>query len=328
MEGQGLVNDGFWFEDHVDDKGAGKSVYDFFHSKFPYRDWHERIANGKVLRNGVVVMDESVVCVKGDVLRSFRDPWVEPDVDTSLEVAKETDEIVVVVKRKGNPVVPHGNFLQSSLVHIVQKKYPGAAPLHRLGRGTTGAIAFAKTAEAARKYCRLFAERNVKKVYRCVVSGVVAWDHMEAQCYIGPVQYEGCAGGVFACVPDPVGGDQQQRKKNDRKNAAKKAITHFHVVRRGDNWSVLDADILTGRPHQIRIMTGFVGYPLVGDPLYGVGGVPLANGIIYDEDGHDRPSVPGDTGYLLHSMLLKMEGLEVRVAPPNRDEWKPYFDDW
>lgn len=73
-------------------------------------------------------------------------------------------------------------------------------------------------------------------------------------------------------------------------------------------------------------MTGFVGFPLLGDPLYGVGGVPLADGAVFDENGHDRPAIPGDMGYLLHSMVLEMGPVRVRVIPPNLDEWAPYFD--
>lgn len=75
-------------------------------------------------------------------------------------------------------------------------------------------------------------------------------------------------------------------------------------------------------------MTGFVGHPLVGDPLYGIGGVPKADGIVYDEHGHDRPAAPGDSGYLLHSMILEIGDVKVRAVPPNREDWRPYFDDW
>ncbi len=66
-----------------------------------------------------------------------------------------------------------------------------------------------------------------------------------AECYIGPVPHAGCNGGVFAAVD--AGSSA----------SAKVARTHFSVVRRGPDWAVLDADIATGRPHQIRIMTGY-----------------------------------------------------------------------
>ena len=130
------------------------------------------------------------------------------------------------------------------------------------------------------------------------------------------MDYESVNGGIFAAVPE-----------NSSKKA-KRSETKFTVVKRGDNWAVLDANIRTGRAHQIRIMTGFVGFPLLGDPLYGVGGVPKPDGIVFDEHGHDRPAAPGDTGYLLHSMVLELADIKVRAKPPNMDEWAPYCQEF
>ena len=150
----------------------------------------------------------------------------------------ENDDLVVVNKRPFYPVVPHGDFLNHSLLGIVRRAFPDAVPLHRLGRGTTGCIVFAKTNESAKRNCRLFETRAVRKVYRCVVDGRVPWDRLESVCWIGPAPHAGCAGGVFASVPEGSPG-------------AKRSLTTFSVVARGDDWSVLDADIFTGRPHQM-----------------------------------------------------------------------------
>ena len=309
-----MKNSGFWFETRVDENCA--SARGYLERKYPFRDWPERFAAGKVLRGESVLSGAEEVRV-GEVVRSFREPWVEPAIDETLEVVQETSELVVVNKRREYPVVPHGDFLEHSLVGLVRRRYPEAAPLHRLGRGTTGAIVFAKNAAAARAHCRLFESREVRKVYRCVVAGVPEWETLDSECMIGPVEWEGCAGGIFAAVAD----------NGDRRN--KRSVTKFSVVKRGEGWAVLDANILTGRPHQIRIMSGFVGYPLLGDPLYGVGGVPFAGGIVYDELGHDRPAAPGDTGYLLHSMDLQIADINCKgVAPPNRDEWEKYHVWW
>jgi 23S rRNA pseudouridine1911/1915/1917 synthase len=58
----------------------------------------------------------------------------------------------------------------------------------------------------------------------------------------------------------------------------------------------VDVEILTGRPHQIRIHLAWAGHPLVGDPLYGPGGTPLEG----------TQSLPGDPGYLLHAHRLEL----------------------
>ncbi len=141
-------------------------------------------------------------------------PWIEPPVDDTLEIVAESKHLVIVNKRKEYPVVPHGDFLQNSLLNIVRRKFPEAAPLHRLGRGTTGAIVFAKTSEGAKQNCRLFESRQVKKVYRCVVSGVPPWDVLEAECFIGPVPWPGTNGGVFAAVPNEEAHKNKQNKRS------------------------------------------------------------------------------------------------------------------
>lgn len=315
---EGLLNDGFTFVDFVEEASDyGKSLHSYLSERWPYRDWKALMERGKVSINNVVITDgEGTLLKKKDVIRFYRDPWREPVVDMSFTVAHQDEELIVVVKKKGMPIVPHGEFLQTALLHIVRNQgFPEAVPLHRLGRGTTGAIVFARNNAAAKKWCPRFAQRDVKKVYRCVVAGVPPWDAVEAECSIGPVTHPGCAGGVFAAVPAGTKG-------------GKRALTRFSVVHRGPTWAVVDANIFTGRAHQIRIMTGWTGFPLLGDPLYGLGGVPKPDGMVFDESGHDRPAAPGDTGYLLHSMVLEIGHVAVRVAPPNLDEWAPYWNDW
>jgi hypothetical protein len=101
MEGQ--KNDGYWFETRVDQNG--ENAFSFLSRRFPYRDWKERFAAGKVLvkdRTNPKVMKtlngSEMLCVE-DVIRSFRDPWIEPPVDVTLEIVAESDSLVVVNKR-------------------------------------------------------------------------------------------------------------------------------------------------------------------------------------------------------------------------------------
>ncbi|MBD2021286.1 RNA pseudouridine synthase, partial [Leptolyngbya sp. FACHB-36] len=84
------------------------------------------------------------------------------------------------------------------------------------------------------------------------------------------------------------------------------AYSECQVLRRNAATSLLDVRILTGRPHQIRIHLAAAGYPLVGDPLYTIGGQAIA---LTPSDTGEMP-VPGDCGYHLHAMHLQ-------VAHPN-----------
>jgi 23S rRNA pseudouridine1911/1915/1917 synthase len=65
----------------------------------------------------------------------------------------------------------------------------------------------------------------------------------------------------------------------------------------GGSSTTFEVSLYSGRPHQIRIHLASVGHPLVGDPLYGVGGKPLK----------DLPGLPGDGGYFLHAQFLRFE---------------------
>ena len=295
------MNDGFWFTDIVRDKEV--VVFEFLQRKYPFVDWEERFKKGSILVNDDVLKDRKGLGKRGDEIKTFKDPWIEPTVDKTIEILQETDELVVFNKRSGYPVVPHAEYQESAFVTIVQKKFKEGIPLHRLGTGTTGAIVFAKSKEAAKKYCKLFEHRKVRKVYRCVVSGVPEWEELERNvCFIGTVKHKNLD--LAAAVTKEEGG--------------KESITSFKVVKKGENFAVVDCHIETGRPHQIRIHTAFVGFPLLNDPLYTLGGKPYGD------------KVPGHCGYLLHSMRLRLEGTDIDVIckPPNMEEWSPYCNDF
>ena len=222
-----------------------------------------------------------------------RPPWDEPDVRLDYSILHEDVDLIAVGKPCGLPTLPGGGFLEHTLLALVRKNYPEVSPLHRLGRGTSGVVVFARSARARSSICAAWRRKEVGKIYRALASGCPVEDSFIIEAPIGPVPHPKL-GTVNAVSPD-----------------GKFALSRVSVLERRAGASLLEVRIETGRPHQIRIHLSFAGYPLVGDRLYASGGTI-----------NDMRALPGDTGYLLHAERLcfvhPATGLpfEIHCPPP------------
>jgi 23S rRNA pseudouridine1911/1915/1917 synthase len=293
----------------VGEADAGQSVLAFHAARFRHSDeaaWLESIALGRVRVNGRrAAADEPLRA--GDELEFHRPPWREPDAPESFDVAFEDDDVLVVVKPSGLQVLPAGPFKARTLLELVRASSPGravAAPAHRLGRGTSGLIAFGKSALGRSSLARQFRERVLVKTYLACVEGTRLPDSFAARQPIariahGPLQ-------IFAAA-----------------ERGKASLTRVRVLRRmrerarsdeGEGpreRALVAAQPITGRPDQIRIHLAAAGAPIVGDPLFGPGGTPKS----------DVP--PGAGGYLLHAAALSFAhpANGARVKLRSLPEW-------
>ncbi len=199
-------------------------------------------------------------------------------------------DLLAVAKPAGLPTVPSGGYLNHTLLHQVQRRYPEASPLHRLGRGTSGLVLFARTGEARRGLTAAWRRGEVQKVYRALVSGRPDRDAFSVTVPIGRVDHP-LLGSVHAATA-----------------SGRAATSHVRVLGLRGPHSLVEVTIPTGRPHQIRIHLAAAGHPLAGDPLYKVGGGP------------DPTGRPGDIGYRLHahrlSFLHPATGQSLRLECP------------
>ena len=190
--------------------------------------------------------------------------------------------------------MPAGGFLDNTLLSLVRERYPEASPLHRLGRGTSGLVLFARNTAAASALARAWRDRDVKKTYRALGRGTAREERFVIDAPIGP-------------VPHPSIGT----RAGGMRRTASPRTAWPRCSSDGGNRRYSSVEIATGRPHQIRIHLAYAGHPLVGDPLYEAGG-----GV------KPHPGLPGDGGYFLHAERLEFAHPASRQAgersPPLR----------
>jgi 23S rRNA pseudouridine1911/1915/1917 synthase len=248
---------------------------------------------GEVELDGVVVA-ESAVLEAGQVLVWHRPPWEEPSAPLHYDVLYEDAAIVAVAKPSGLPTMPAGGFLRHTLLALVRQRYADARPVHRLGRHTSGVVLFARTREAAASLAHAWRQRDVTKHYLALASGVATADQFEVTAAIGPVPHR-LLGFVHAAS-----------------STGKPSRSLAVVLERRADSTLFRVDLITGRPHQIRIHLAYAGHPLRGDRLYAVGGTPTVEGA----------ALPGDGGYLLHAERLRFlhpilqTHMDIAALPP------------
>jgi len=304
-----MKNNGYDYPDRITASDSALPVLAFYSRHYRHSteaEWADKIKLGQVTLDGRHVSPDPVLA-RGDLLVYHRPPWDEPDAPTDFGTLFEDEDVLVLAKPSGLPVLPGGFFLETTLLRLVRRRFgPAASPLHRLGRGTSGAILFTRNPRSARSLAKAMFERRILKVYLALVSGTSMPDAFTVDAPIGPVPHR---------LPATV---------NAFRPGGRPSTSHVRVLRRypGRNASLVEVTIPTGRPHQIRIHLSYAGYPLVGDPLYQAGGLPRDEGV-----DDEWTTTPGATGYLLHSWKIgfphPVSGRNVEVVCPPPDALDP-----
>ncbi len=181
--------------------------------------------------------------------------------DIPLDIIYEDEDIIVVNKPKGLVVHPaNGNpdgTLVNAIMAICKESLSGIGGelrpgiVHRLDKDTSGLLIVAKHDKSHIAMSEQIKNHEVKKIYWALVRGIVKENE--------------------ATIHMPIGRSDKDRKKMAVRKDGKDAITHFQVLKRYKDTTLLEIQLETGRTHQIRVHMAEIGYPVIGDSVYSNG---------------------------------------------------------
>lgn len=254
------------------------------------------------------LLEEEKIHVNGKVEKSSYKVKNGDNIEIEIPDAKETKleaqnipvpviyedkDIIVVNKPKGMVVHPANGNPDGTLVNAILAMCKGSLSgiggeirpgiVHRLDKDTSGLLIVAKNDEAHIKMSKQIQDRKVEKRYIALVRGNVPDDE--------------------ATIDMPIARSKVDRKKMAVDKNGKEAVTHFKILKRYGNYTLLEIKIDTGRTHQIRVHMSYIGYPVVGDSVYSSGKNEF-----------------GVEGQMLHARYLKFKhpitGKELNLEAP------------
>ncbi|PEJ33439.1 RluA family pseudouridine synthase [Bacillus pseudomycoides] len=240
------------------------------------------IKDGVVTVNGNDIKGNYKVKVNDEIAVAIPDPE-ELDIlpeDMNLEIYYEDADVLVVNKPRGMVVHPAPGHTSGTLVNglmhhctdlsgINGVMRPGI--VHRIDKDTSGLLMVAKNDMAHESLVNQLVAKTVTRRYKAIVHGVIPHDK--------------------GTIDAPIGRDKKDRQSMMVDENGKHAVTHFQVLERFKDFTLVECRLETGRTHQIRVHMKYIGYPLAGDPKYGpkktldINGQALHAGIL----GFDHP---------------------------------------
>lgn len=281
----------------VEESLAGLRLDQAMRERFPRFTralWKERILQGFVSVNGAAARPSRNLKI-GDVIQYIFSAKEEPPVNRAVEIIYEDADILVLNKPANLPVHPSGAYFRNTLYFWLKERFGDefhCGFAHRLDRETSGLLVAAKSPEHARTLQTAFQSGQVEKEYRVIVEGRFP-EALVAR------------GWIFPDPDSPLRRKQAFSLERPDSSLARTAHTEFRRLHQSAEIALLAAQLFTGRMHQIRATLCSLGFPVVGDRMYGADPTLYMKHIQDAETDADRARLRlGRTA--LHAARLKL----------------------
>lgn len=217
------------------------------------------ITNGDVLVNGQKSKPRYLVQIGDEIgiMESKPQPTGLIAQKIPLDIVYEDDDVLVVNKPAGMVVHPAPGHPDHTLVNALLYHCPLSTIngtlrpgiVHRIDRDTSGLLMVAKNDHAHQCLSQQLKDKTTTREYLALVHGVIKENQ--------------------GTIDAPLARHPKERKKQAVVAGGRRAVTHFKVITRYQNYSLISCRLETGRTHQIRVHLKYIGHPVAGDPVYG-----------------------------------------------------------